>query len=780
MKRKIIIMLITVFAMLMSTAYAASPMYHQEDNSVSFEFGENGYKTVLITEKETEGIFYIGQNSSGYMGARAFLIKNNPKDGNYVLRAGGLGDEPITEEFSIHTYHAVQAGIDAHVKEIYLVNGEDRYKGTIADGKATFLVPNGTYTVEVTCDTGYKVKGTIGNITVKNGETQTVNIETEIDLSIKYIVTGTVDAGVKSITISNGDMEPVTITEFTDNAFSCELSAGEYTVMAEANDEYTIATDLTQPITVAVSEESQALITISTTQKRYTIELTKGENVKSVALLDSEQQTVEGTSDGDKITYSVTAGIYTVSAMPDNGYDLDSYTKEIAVNKDSISASVEITAHLSQIPKYPISGKVSANITSLTVKKAGEIVAVIAKSDIAEDGSFSIELESGDYTIEAKADKGYRIIGDEAINVKAGEGLFPTVNIETEIDLTIKYEVTGTVDVGVKSVTISNEGMEPITITEFTNNAFSCELSVGKYTVTAEANDEYTIETDLTQPITVTISETEQALINISTTQKHYTIEIIKGENVKSAALIDSENNVVVGEANGNKTTYSVIAGTYTVSAEAETGYVLDEYTAEIRVDKDNAFASVNITAHLSETPKYMVSGTVDEHINSLIIKQGDKIVAAISEFENGGFSCELEAGEYTIKVVPEAGYEVDGEMDEIPVTVTNEDVGDISITTREIPSIEPNTTTEITSDEENDKIILTTKIKNVADESSIIAVAYDTKGTLISVKMNKKTGDEISFEFKKDVRIKTFKILVWNSIEEMKPITKGEDKTYN
>lgn len=74
----------------------------------------------------------------------------------------------------------------------------------------------------------------------------------------------------------------------------------------------------------------------------------------------------------------------------------------------------------------------------------------------------------------------------------------------------------------------------------------------------------------------------------------------------------------------------------------------------------------------------------------------------------------------------------------------------------------------------------MATKITNVADASSVIAVAYDTKGTVISVKMSKKSGDGISFEFKKDVNIKKFKILIWNSIEEMKPITKGENKIYN
>lgn len=37
-------------------------------------------------------------------------------------------------------------------------------------------------------------------------------------------------------------------------------------------------------------------------------------------------------------------------------------------------------------------------------------------------------------------------------------------------------------------------------------------------------------------------------------------------------------------------------------------------------------------------------------------------------------------------KAVPEDSHEIDGETDEIPFTVTNEDIGGISITTREIP----------------------------------------------------------------------------------------------
>lgn len=65
-----------------------------------------------------------------------------------------------------------------------------------------------------------------------------------------------------------------------------------------------------------------------------------------------------------------------------------------------------------------------------------------------------------------------------------------------------------------------------------------------------------------------------------------------------------------------------------------------------------------------------------------------------------------------------------------------------------------------------------------MARYNSVIAAAYSKSGTLISVQ-RVKIGDgeeKVKFEFEKNVEIDRFRILVWNSLTYMKPITEGED----
>lgn len=91
-------------------------------------------------------------------------------------------------------------------------------------------------------------------------------------------------------------------------------------------------------------------------------------------------------------------------------------------------------------------------------------------------------------------------------------------------------------------------------------------------------------------------------------------------------------------------------------------------------------------------------------------------------------------------------------------------------------PGLEAKTETQVTPDGNN--YTLTTKLlNNVPTGSAVIVAAYKADGTLLNIKTGMTASEDITTEFIGIENISYFKIMVWNTLSEMKPVTKAERK---
>lgn len=91
-------------------------------------------------------------------------------------------------------------------------------------------------------------------------------------------------------------------------------------------------------------------------------------------------------------------------------------------------------------------------------------------------------------------------------------------------------------------------------------------------------------------------------------------------------------------------------------------------------------------------------------------------------------------------------------------------------------PGLEAKTETQVTPDGNN--YTLTTKLlNNVPTGSAVIVAAYKADGTLLNIKTGITASEDITTEFIGIENISYFKIMVWNTLSEMKPVTKAERK---
>lgn len=85
-------------------------------------------------------------------------------------------------------------------------------------------------------------------------------------------------------------------------------------------------------------------------------------------------------------------------------------------------------------------------------------------------------------------------------------------------------------------------------------------------------------------------------------------------------------------------------------------------------------------------------------------------------------------------------------------------------------PSL-PETQTKVTSSDS--MYILSTALLNVSAGNTIIIAAYDTDGKIVSVKYDVTDSNTVTTEFDKENNISYFKVMVWESLKGMIPITR-------
>ena len=68
---------------------------------------------------------------------------------------------------------------------------------------------------------------------------------------------------------------------------------------------------------------------------------------------------------------------------------------------------------------------------------------------------------------------------------------------------------------------------------------------------------------------------------------------------------------------------------------------------------------------------------------------------------------------------------------------------------------------------------ILSTALLNVSAGNTIIIAAYDTDGKIVSVKYDVTDSNTVTTEFDKENNISYFKVMVWESLKGMIPITR-------
>ncbi len=90
-----------------------------------------------------------------------------------------------------------------------------------------------------------------------------------------------------------------------------------------------------------------------------------------------------------------------------------------------------------------------------------------------------------------------------------------------------------------------------------------------------------------------------------------------------------------------------------------------------------------------------------------------------------------------------------------------------------EPPVREPSTSTDIT--EENGQYVLASSLNDISSGNLVIAAAYDSENELMSVKAVDADIKEVETRFDKIDGLSYFKIMVWDGLNKIKPVTKAE-----
>lgn len=329
-----------------------------------------------------------------------------------------------------------------------------------------------------------------------------------------------------------------------------------------------------------------------------------------------------------------------------------------------------------EVKTYTVSGIVDANVASVTLTDTTDAEKVFTGTKAAEaneDGNYAVSFDkvpNGTYKISATANEGYDIasikLGDtDATEVEVKDAAVTGLAVTTAAKT---YAVSGTVDANVVTVTLVDTTDANKTYKgDFKDTAVTfANVPNGTYNVTATYKTNY--EKDTITPETVTVNgadltsafeiKSKESAVKVDTYQisGNATVGVEKVELYQNDVL-KATGTVAEGVLTFND---ELPAGTYDVKVTYADGYIADEITGTGYADGKLAVSAAvtDLLVKAKDMP-YAISGTADEHVVKVELKQDDEVKATGTVTEGVlKFDNELTKGAYDVVVTYAEGYE--------------------------------------------------------------------------------------------------------------------------
>ncbi|WP_226005885.1 carboxypeptidase regulatory-like domain-containing protein [Natrinema salinisoli] len=500
---------------------------------------------------------------------------------------------------------------------------------TAADGSYAVDLETGDYTLTVSADA---YEETSEDVTVEADTTTTVDVTLELtptDGTLEGTVTDADGEPIAGATVAVDDQQTTTDE---NGSYSLELEAGDYTLAVSAEG----YEDASQNVTIEVETTTTADVTLE--ERPGSVEGTvtdaDGEPVAGATVTVGDQQTTTG--ENGSYAVDIEPGEYTLEISAEGYQD--------ASEDVTVEAGGTTTADVTLEP-VPTDGTLEGTVTDTDGEPIAD--ATVSAGDLEtttdENGTYSLQLEAGDYTLEVSAE-GYE---------DASEDVTVEVESTTTADVTLE-ERPGSVE-----GTVTDAAGEPIadatvtagdeTVMTGDDGTYALELEPGEYALEVSAegyetvSEDVTVDADATTTVDVTLEAVDGTLEG--------TVTDMSGDAIADATVTVGDQQTTTDD-NG---TYSLDLepGEYTLTASAES---YEDASQTVSVEAD-ATTTADVTLEPVPTDGTLegtVTDTDGESIAGATVTAGDQ---QTTTDDNGTYSLDLEAGDYTLEVSAE-GYE--------------------------------------------------------------------------------------------------------------------------
>ncbi|MDF9745116.1 carboxypeptidase regulatory-like domain-containing protein [Natrinema salsiterrestre] len=565
--------------------------------------------------------------------------------GEYTLEISAEGYQDASEEVAVEAGATTTADVtlepvptDGTLEgTVTDTDGEPIADATVTVGdQQTTTDENGTYSLEleageyslaVSAD-GYEDASRTVTVEVETTTTADVTVEERAG-SVEGTVTDADDEPIAGASVTVGDQETTTDENGT---YSLELEPGEYTLAVSAEG----YVDASETVTVEAGATATADVTLEPVPTDGTLEGTvtdtDGEPIAGATVTVGDQQTT--TDDNGTYSLELEAGEYTL-AVSAEGYEDAS---------EDVTVEVESTT-TADVTLEERTGSVEGTVTDADDEPIADATVTAGDETVTtdENGTYTLELEPGEYTLDVSAD-GYETVSED-VTVDADATTTADVTLEA-VDGTLEGTVTDTDGDAIADATVT-VGDQETTTDE--NGSYSLDLEPGEYTLAVSAEG----YEDASRTVSVEADATRTADVTLEPVPTDGTLEgtvsDTEGEPIADATVAVSDQQTTTDD-NG---TYSLEleAGEYALAVSAE-GYEDASQNVSIEVETTTT-ADVTL-----EEATGAVEGTVTdadgEPVADATVTAGDETVTT---GENGTYALELEPGEYTLAVSAE-GYE--------------------------------------------------------------------------------------------------------------------------
>ncbi len=564
-----------------------------------------------------------------------------------------------------------------------------------------------------------KAENTVKAAEKQNEHEVTIKLQDADDPSGSGIVGATVTIEGRGET--RGEEVKEVATDNGDGRYTANLPEGDYTVTVEAEGYDTSSLNLRinvidEGVTYTGGEEG---ITDSLTVKlkkhkhKVTINLQDADDPSGGGIVgatvtikktgETESKGVEATDDGDgSYTTKLPNGEYTVTVNAE-GYDispLNNFTikvtdtgVEYTGGEESITDSLTVRLKKQEqqvtIKLQDATSESGIDGATVTITRKGDKGSEAVEVKDNKDGSYTANLQNGEYTVTVVKAEGYDIsvlknkeltisVIDTGVIYSDGESSntdFLTVELEKqEKEVTIKLQDDPSGDgIDGAKVTIERKGeigSESVKVDDKKDGSYTTNLQNGDYTVTVEAAGY-----DSPQNLTITVADEgvtysggetdgDSLTIRLEKEKATVTITVVSNGTAVSAEVTlekDGESPGRVESVSGYTNVFEIDLeeGTYTLAVEAS-GY--QDYSTTIQVD---AGIPQNVSVNLEKKEAGVSIYVVDENGGSItdatVTLENDEadLIIAEDEYEKGIYTASItQDGEYTVEVSKE-GYEI-------------------------------------------------------------------------------------------------------------------------